>query len=80
MSYWDMHLLCASLALGLMLLTTHFCGYLASRLGIGSQISFGKYHVRVGTYTQRIFSYCIVLSLLHLWLDSFNPKLFIGVT
>lgn len=70
MSFWDMHFLAG---FGLALLIGIMYGIGCSRYRTLSTFR----ESRVARFTL-LFVFFFSLSLLHLWLDSFNPILFIG--
>jgi len=70
MSYWDLHFL-AGCGLVLLMLTISGIGFYAFQTRSTIQESkAGRFILWLGFFSS--------LSLLHLWLDTFNPVLFIG--
>ncbi len=70
MSFWDVHFL-AGFGLALLIGTICGIGYSMFRTRLTSAKS------KAGRFTLWL-AFFFSLALLHLWLDSFNPVLFIG--
>jgi cytochrome b561 len=78
MSYWDLHFL-AGFLVSLLILTIYGFGFWEySRRSYSQGLSHQQEdHFMYGTFFY-FTAWLFLLGLLHLWLDTYNPILFIG--